>query len=271
VWSGESGYPGDANYLEFHKKRWPGGHRYWRITGPKFDLGDKLPYYPEVARARTLEHAAHFASITAEALAAQSSDGRGTPILTAPFDAELFGHWWFEGMEWLKNVAVEFNRPESKVKLVTCGEYLDAHPPAGYLALPEGSWGANSDNSVWLNKDTLWTWKDIYPDEAAALKIVNGGLWRGNDEATRLVQQICREVLLLESSDWQFLITTGAARDYAEERFTAHHDQLGTLLEIWRCFEATGQVPAARLPDLRKIELRDSVFPNIDPMYWAAR
>ncbi|MBZ5524715.1 MAG: DUF1957 domain-containing protein [Acidobacteriia bacterium] len=271
VWSGEDGYPGDPNYLEFHKKRWPGGNRYWRITGPKVDLGDKLPYYPELARARTLEHAAHFASITAEALATQGGNGPGIPILTAPFDAELFGHWWFEGVEWLKNVAVEFNRPESKVRLVTCGEYLDAHPPAGHLALPEGSWGANSDNSVWLNKDTSWTWKDIYPAEAAVLKIVNGGLWRGKSEATRLVQQICRELLLLESSDWQFLITTQAARDYAEKRFHTHHAQLNTLLETWRCFESTGRVPPEKMLDLENIEQRDSVFLNIDPRDWAPR
>ena len=34
VWSGDTGYPGDANYLDFHKKRFPGGHRYWQVTGP---------------------------------------------------------------------------------------------------------------------------------------------------------------------------------------------------------------------------------------------
>lgn len=275
VWSGDSGYPGDANYLEFHKKRWPGGNRYWRITGPKVDLGDKLPYFPEVARERTREHAAHFARITAEALAADRAQSQGRdaamPVLCAPFDAELFGHWWFEGPEWLKHVAEEFARPDSPVSLITCGEYLDRHRPAGYMGLPEGSWGANSNNSVWLNEDTAWTWEDIYPAEAAVQKIVNGGLWRGNGDAERLVRQICREQLLLESSDWQFLITTKAARDYAEARFAIHKELLNTLLEIWRCFEATGEVPASRLGDLRKIELRDSVFADLDPVYWAAR
>ena len=269
VWSGDRGYPGDPSYLEFHKKGWPGGHRYWRITGPKVDLGDKQPYSPEAAKEKTREHAAHFARITAEALQTHGREGPGLPILTAPFDAELFGHWWFEGAEWLKNVALEFGRPESPVKLITCGEYLDRCQPAGFMALPEGSWGANSDNSVWLNPENCWTWKDIYPAEAAVQKIAKGGAWRGHEQGTRLARQLCRELLLLESSDWQFLITTQAARDYAELRFQTHHAQFNTLLELWRCFESTGGIPAVGLAELENIEQRDSVFPSIDPGNWA--
>jgi 1,4-alpha-glucan branching enzyme len=192
------------------------------------------------------------------------------PILSAPFDAELFGHWWFEGPEWLKNVAYEYARPDSQIRLITCGEYLEQFSPAGFVALPEGSWGANSDHSVWLNKDTAWTWKHIYPAEFAVQQMANTGLWKGNQVATRLAQQICRELLLLESSDWQFLITTKHARDYAEKRFNTHLDQLRALLDIWRRFEATKQVPADKLPELEKIELRDFVFPDIKPELWAA-
>jgi 1,4-alpha-glucan branching enzyme len=269
VWSGDHGYPGDANYLEFHKKRWPGGHRYWQISGAKVDLGAKLPYDPAIAQERVREHAAHFANITADVLKNFGKHGAGMPVLTAPFDAELFGHWWFEGPEWLKYVALEYARPESQVRLLTGAEYLDQYQPNGFVALPEGSWGANSDNSVWLNEDTAWTWKHIYPAELAVQQMANGGLWRGNPTATRLAQQICRELLLLESSDWQFLITTKNARDYAEKRFHAHLDQLRALLDTWGRFEATRQVPADKLAELEKIELRDSVFPNIAPERWA--
>ena len=269
VWSGEHGYPGDAHYLEFHKKRWPGGNRYWRITGPRTDLGAKLEYLPEIARQRTAVHAAHFARITTEVLADYGKNGTAMPVLTAPFDAELFGHWWFEGPLWLKNVTLEFGRPESQVQLIACGEYLDRFAPAAFVALPEGSWGAGSNNSVWLNEETSWTWKHIYPAETAVRQIASSGLWRGHQEATRLVRQICRELLLLEASDWQFLITTKHARDYAEKRFNTHLEQLRTLLDIWRRFEATRQVPADKLLDLEKIEQRDSVFQNIDPECWA--
>ncbi|HEY6250289.1 MAG TPA: 1,4-alpha-glucan branching protein domain-containing protein [Candidatus Angelobacter sp.] len=269
VWSGEHGYPGDADYLEFHKKRWPGGHRYWRITGPKVDLGEKQPYFYDVALGRTRDHAAHFARITAEALKTYGNNLPGTPILTAPFDAELFGHWWFEGPEWLKNVVLEYARPESQVRVISCSEYLDRYTPAGSIALPEGSWGANSDNSVWLNEDTKWTWEHIYPAEKAVHQMAASGLWRDHHDATRLARQICRELLLLESSDWQFLITTKHARDYAEKRFNTHLTQLRTLLDIWRRFEATRHFPADKLPELETIEQRDCVFPDIEPEMWA--
>ena len=269
VWSGDQGYPGDANYLEFHKKRWPGGNRYWRITGPKIDLGLKQEYDPAIALERTREHAKHFVRITTEALEQFGQEGAGAPILTAPFDSELFGHWWFEGPEWLKNVAMEFAKPESRLELISCADYLDEFRPAAYVALPEGSWGAESNNSVWLNEDTSWTWKHIYPAELAVQQMANSGLWHGDEIATRLAQQICRELLLLESSDWQFLITTKAARDYAEKRFNTHLEQFLCLLDIWRRFEATRHISPDKLQELEAIELRDSVFPHIDPELWA--
>jgi 1,4-alpha-glucan branching enzyme len=269
VWSGDHGYPGDPSYLEFHKKRWPGGNRYWKITGNKIDLGLKQPYDPQTALARTRDHAAHFARITADALTRYGPNGPGAPVLTAPFDSELFGHWWFEGPEWLKNVALEYARPESKIKLITCAEYLDRYQPAAYVALPEGSWGAESNNSVWLNDNTAWTWKHIYPAELSVQQMANSGLWRGHEVATRLAKQICRELLLLESSDWQFLITTKHARDYAEKRFNTHLEQFRTLLDGWRRFEATHQVPPEKIAELETIERRDSVFPDLDPERWA--
>lgn len=269
VWSGDQGYPGDANYLEFHKKRWPGGNRYWRTTGSKVDLGLKQPYDPAIALARTREHAKHFVRITTEALQQFGNNGAGAPILTAPFDAELFGHWWFEGPEWLKNVALEYAKPESQLKLISCSEYLDQFPPAGSLALPEGSWGAESNNSVWLNPDNEWTWTHIYPAELAVRQMADSGLWRGHAIATRLAKQMCRELMLLESSDWQFLITTKAARDYAEKRFNTHLDQFRCLLDTWRRFEATHRIPAEKLQELEEIEVRDSIFPEIDPELWS--
>jgi len=269
VWSGDHGYPGDGDYLEFHKKKFPGGHRYWRVTGPKVDLGDKLPYYPNVASERTADHAAHFAGIALEAIQKYPAKG-APPILCAPFDAELFGHWWFEGPQFLGNVARQFARSDSPLKLVTCGEYLDRFPPKGFLALEEGSWGANGDNSVWLNPDTSWTWTHIYPAEEAVRQMAKTKKWVGNETATRLAKQLCRELLLLESSDWQFLITTGAARDYAEKRFNDHLHEFRVLLDGWRRFEATGEIPVETIQKLGEVEQRDSVFADIKPELWAA-
>jgi 1,4-alpha-glucan branching enzyme len=268
VWSGEIGYPGDPVYLDFHKKRWPGGHRYWQVTDSKIDMALKTPYHPQVALDRTRAHAEHFASIARDVLAKDVEDGV-TPILTSPFDAELFGHWWFEGCEWLKHVAMQFGREDSPVKLITCSEYLERHPPTGYLALPEGSWGKNGTNEVWLSPDTSWTWKHIYPAEEAVRQMAGSNKWKTSPVATRLAKQICREMLLLESSDWQFLITTGAARDYAEKRFNTHLDQLRVLLDAWRGFDAGHPLSPETMQTLAEIEHRDSIFADIDPTLWA--
>ena len=269
VWSGDHGYPGDGNYLEFHKKQWPGGHRYWSVTGAKVDLGEKQPYHPDWARQRTKEHASHFAQIVHEAILKQPTTGGVPPILTAPFDAELFGHWWFEGPQFLAHVAREFAKPESPVKLITCGEYLDKYPPVGFLSIEEGSWGKNGTNEVWLNAENSWTWKHIYPAEDAVQQMARGGKWRGNGDATRLAKQVCRELLLLESSDWQFLITTGAARDYAEKRFDTHLQQFQSLIDTWKRFESTNEISGEAIENLAKIEIRDSVFAEINPELWA--
>lgn len=269
VWSGDHGYPGDASYLDFHKKKFPGGHRYWQVTGSKVDMALKTAYYPNVASEKTREHAKHFAGITATAIAKYPTTRGVPPILTAPFDAELFGHWWFEGPEFLANVAREYARPDSPLKLITCGEYLDKHPPKGFLSLEEGSWGANGTNEVWLNKDNAWTWKHIYPAETAVQQMAKTGAWRGHETGTRLAKQLCRELLLLESSDWQFLITTGAARDYAEKRFDTHLQQFRELLDSWRRFETTREVSPEAEANLRRIEERDSIFPDIKPELWA--
>jgi 1,4-alpha-glucan branching enzyme len=265
VWSGDHGYPGDAVYLDFHKKRWPGGHRYWQVTHPRVDLGGKTAYYPNEAENRTRAHAEHFVGITCDVLGAAPQNGGHPPILTAPFDAELFGHWWFEGPAWLKNVALRYNHPDCPVRLITCSEYLDRYQPTGYLVLDEGSWGKNGTNEVWLNPDTAWTWKHIYSAEEAVLQIAEQRKWVGNHDAGRLVKQLCRELLLLESSDWQFLITTEHARDYAEKRFHTHLEQFRTLLDAWRRYESTGELSPENLHRLGEIEQRDSVFPTITP------
>ena len=274
VWSGEHGYPGDGVYLDFHKKRWPGGHRYWQVTHPKIDLGAKTAYFPEAARAKAAVHAAHFANLAGEVIqraAAQGKKNEAPPILTAPFDAELFGHWWFEGPEFLKQVARECAKQDSGISLISCGEYLDQFPPKAFVALPEGSWGRNGTHEVWLNPETEWTWKHIYPAELAVQQVVESGAWRATPTATRLAKQLCRELLLLESSDWQFLITTLHARDYAEKRFQTHLDQFRTLLDAMRRFQATGEISGESQHNLRTIEERDSVFPTLQPEMWAEK
>ncbi len=271
VWSGEQGYPGDGNYLDFHKKRWPGGHRYWRVTGGQVDMDDKQPYSPARAKERARDHAAHFVQLVTEALAS-ATNAPNTPVLSAMFDAELFGHWWFEGPQWLEAVARALHHDSLEtpaVVLISSVDYLEHHGRAGEIALPEGSWGAGGDHQVWLNDQTSWTWTHIYPAERFVREICTGELWRSSPLAKQIVQQLCRELLLLESSDWQFLITTGAARDYAELRFRTHLEQFRALEEIWRGFESTGSLSPDQDTRLTEIQTRDSIFPDLDPAFWA--
>ena len=268
VWSGEAGYPGDGNYLDFHKKRFPGGHRYWQVTGSRVDIGDKMPYWTQQAAERVKGHASHFVRLVHEALK-PSMNGEVPPILCAPFDAELFGHWWFEGPLWLEEVARVLHASNTGISLTSCAKYLDEYPRADFISMHEGSWGAEGNNQVWMNPETSWTYSHIYPAELYTREVCTGEAWRESALGKRIVQQLCRELLLLESSDWQFLITTGAARDYAEVRFLTHNDQFLELKTIWQAFEKDGLLNEHQTLRLNEIQLRDGVFPDIDPGLWA--
>jgi 1,4-alpha-glucan branching enzyme len=279
VWSGATGYPGDPNYLEFHKKRWPGGHRYWQVTNSDAGSAMKIPYCPDRAAGRVRAHAEHFVSVVYDALR-HNLDGGRPPVLSALFDAELFGHWWFEGPAWLDQVARIIAKDEFPVAFTTASEYLDAEPAAGTLAIPEGSWGRNGNNEVWLNPRTAWTWSHIYAAEERVQQVAAEAKRRWGQSANpdepsfatlgcRIAKQMCRELLLLESSDWQFLITTEAARNYAEDRFLTHLDQFREVDQAWHEFLATGNLSPDREQRLSVIEQRDPLFADIDPQLWA--
>jgi 1,4-alpha-glucan branching enzyme len=273
VWSSDAGYPGDFNYLDFHKKRFPGGHRYWKVTGANVDIADKQPYDPASADERVKVHAAHFVGLVRAALQPSAADGV-PPILNALFDAELFGHWWFEGVLWLEAVARELHSQAAdpsitRLELIDCEQYLDLYPPSTAISMNEGSWGAGGSSQVWLNPQTSWTYAQLYPAQLYVREMATAARWRGCELATRIAQQLCRELLLLESSDWQFLISTGAARDYAEMRFNDHLNQFNELRSSYENSLLEGSLSEAKTAHLFEIELRDSIFPNLDPALWA--
>jgi len=132
----------------------------------------------------------------------------------------------------------------------------------------EGSWGQNGDNYVWLNPQTSWTWKHIYPAEETVRTIATEGAWQDGGTGERIVKQLCRELLLIESSDWQFLITTGPAADYAEARFMIHVDQFKAVEKAWFEFKQAGRLSDETEAALKAIEVRDSIFADIDPSLW---
>ena len=270
VWSGDSGYPADGVYLDFHKKRSPGGLRYWRVTGRGVGLGEKAIYAPEEALQRAGEHGRHFVSLVRGQLqrAADTGGLEGPPMLCSPFDAELFGHWWFEGVAFLEAMARELAAGATGVTPVGCAQYLQRYPPKQTLGLPEGSWGEGGDDRVWLNETTRWTWSRLYSAEHALRDLCTAGEWRDGAMGERLMKQMCRELLLLESSDWQFLMTTGAASDYAEQRFREHADMFDEVRTMWLEFRRGGRLPESMESRLGAIEWRDNPFAEVNPEFW---
>ena len=226
VWSGEHGYPGDGHYVDFHKKRFPGGHRYWAVTSSKADLADKVEYHYESAVERTEENAGHFCEKVEQVLTGYHESTNEKGILAAPYDAELFGHWWFEGPLFLKGVLKRLCQSE-KVDLTFLSEDLDRRQPTQIISIPEGSWGEGNHHYIWLNKHNEWTWKHIYECEAKMCQLAKWWIDNPNDrngDLERILKQLARELMLMSASDWQFLISTFAARDYAELRLTEHYE-----------------------------------------------
>ncbi len=257
VWSSKTGYPGDGWYLEFHKKHFPGGLRYWRITGSQTDLGEKLPYFPERAQERLEEHASHFVETLVRDLEAKTE-----AVVASLYDTELFGHWWFEGPEWLYRVIKKLASAE--VKLETARACLDFLAPNLIVSLGEGSWGAGGFHWTWLNEDTAWVWKKIYQLEQE-LEVVSPDQVR---KKKRVWKQLAREKFLLESSDWPFLISTWTARDYAENRAAEHYQRAKALLEWLRRPEPLSEVEKRQLS---RWEKEDNLFQRsvVDPRGFA--
>jgi len=244
VWSRQGGYPGDGAFLDFHKRHWPSGLRLWRVTGDEVDLGDKLVYWPQDAARRAREQAEHFVAMTA------GLEGMGGGVICAPFDAELFGHWWFEGPIWLERV-LELAAPGSVVEATTPSRELDSGPSLRRAFFAEGSWGAGGDHSVWVNDGTEWFWRELAELERSAFAAVR---WGGSRKWRRA---ILNQLLLAAASDWPFLVTMDTGGDYASDRFRLHAQRLRDLVALG---------PRARhLPDWVDA---DMPFPEIEPE-WA--
>ena len=231
VWSRDLGYPGNGSYREFHKRCEGSGWQYWRITSKQTDLGQKELYRPDEAHNLAMEHAAHFTSLIAD-LVEQREKATGDPgVVVAAYDTELFGHWWYEGPAWIAAV----------LRNLASNKWISAVAPTAVLAerdLPHGrllesSWGGGGGHGTWMNSETSWIWDNIHDDQRHFIELL-----------PRLhgptADMLLREILLEESSDWPFLITTGQARTYGTARFLEHHRKARAL---FAAVEGTGQVP----------------------------
>ncbi|MCC6173811.1 MAG: DUF1957 domain-containing protein [Chloroflexi bacterium] len=265
VWSADHGYPGDFDYREFHKKDGVSGLQYWRVTGPRVDLGDKDWYHPDWAEGKMSTHAHHFARLVEDLVREYHERTGRYGIVAAIYDTELFGHWWFEGVRWLGEVLARLARSES-VDLCTASSYIEAHPPDEIVALPESSWGMGGNHFTWDNVDTHWMWPIVHAAEAQMAQLVSRNPYV-EGTLRDLLNHTARELLLLQSSDWPFLVTTGQAAEYAIQRFQEHaerFERLATLAEA-------GDVGPETQHLLGTLWERDRLFPDIDYRDWMPR
>jgi len=265
VWSGDSGYPGDPYYLEFHKQLYPGRLRYWRISENKDDLGQKQPYDPWAAYERISGHADDMVDTIKRSLSYYRGQADREGTLVAMYDTELFGHWWWEGPEFLYELALRLAQ-DPDIEPVTGSMVVESEPPRHNITLPEGSWGEGGYHYVWLNDDNYWTWEKLYPLERRMRKLAKE---MAGGPASEIVDQAARELLLAESSDWQFLISTFAAKDYAEVRFNDHIERFEKLAEMADKVHKGKELDADEKAFLLECQLKDAPFQNIDLSYWA--
>jgi 1,4-alpha-glucan branching enzyme len=268
VWSAEWGYPGDGWYLEFHRKHLPGDHRYWRVTDEREDLATKEPYEPGMAAERVRANAGHFVSLIHHLLESQPRPYGRRPVVCAPFDAELFGHWWHEGPEWLRQV-IRWLNDDPRVECSTCREYLSHSPPATAITVPEGSWGEGKGHHVWLNPETVWAWRRVYDAELDMHDLAQLLADTDDEQLRAFLAQAGRELFLLQASDWQFLITTGSASDYAAWRLNAHHSDLKRVAELARKWRRGEHLREEDWQFFGRLCDRDHLFDEIDPEWFA--
>ncbi len=255
VWSADNGYPGDGNFREFHKKDDRSGLHYWRLTSKTTDLGFKELYNPDVAMERVRENSDHYVGVIQQALTDHLRATGQPGLVMCSFDTELFGHWWFEGITFIKEVIKKL-RTYTAVTMRTASEYLEQQPPTRAIELPESSWGAGGHYQVWFNNETEWMWPIIHNAEEILEDQVRQH--QGEVGATlRALKEAARELLLLESSDWPFLITTGQAKQYAIQRFNEHHHRFQELTEMIK----SNAVNEARVAEIEEV---DNCFPDID-------
>ncbi len=228
VWSADFGYPGDEAYREFHKESPRSGFKYWKVSDRNGSLEKKLPYDPLKASLRVVQHADHFVKGVASTGREAQNLGFSEPMIVACYDTELFGHWWWEGVSWLDEV-VRGIAKDPQLNFILPSDLPDEMPEAQVF---ESSWGMGGKHYVWDNKETNWMWEIIRKASSEYEEIDKSSI-RGGIEK-QVLDQALRELILIESSDWLFMVTNNLTRDYAMKRFFEHYAKFLRLVNALR-------------------------------------
>ena len=271
VWSSIEGYPGDYNYREFYRDigfdlefdyikpyihpdgvRINTGIKYYRITG----ADHKEPYVPQWAKDKAADHAGNFMFNRQRQVEYLYDFMQKKPMIVSPYDAELFGHWWYEGPMWLEFLIRKIVFDQDEIRLVTPSEYLSENPRNQVITPSLSSWGWKGYSEMWLQGPNDWIYRHLHTASGRMTELARGfphvdGLLR------RALNQALRELLLAQSSDWAFIMGTGTHTSYAYRRTKDH------LLRFNRLYEdiKSNSIDEEWLAD---IEYKDNIFPNID-------
>jgi len=237
--------------------------RYWKVSGTKVDLGEKMLYWLDDVPGKLNENAGHYVNLIKDILRAYKNDTGSPGVITAPYDCELFGHWWFEGNWWLARV-LRWLEDGPEIELTNTRHYIEKYPPNKVVQIIEGSWGQGSSHWVWLNEWTTWTWEKIYECESKSEEIISKYKDSTDENLIKILKQMARELLLLESSDWQFLITTWSARDYAENRIALHYENFNRLYEMAQTYASGKNVEEGEWHFLGTLEFNDGIFQELE-------
>jgi len=274
VWSAEEGYPGDPTYRDFYRDigfdlereyvapfldpagiRGMTGFKYHQITGR---TDQKEPYRRDWALRTAARHAQDFNSNRRLQMRHLSGRLGRPPLVVAMYDAELFGHWWFEGPEWLEGVLRGL--ASQGIRAVSPGQYLADHA-VGQVAEPAASsWGDGGYYEVWLNPATDWVYPHLH-DAARRMAALASRAPRPGGAEERVLAQAGRELLLAQASDWPFILRNQTALGYARLRLHGHLDRFNRLAR---------QLEEGH-PDveyLEGIEASDNLFPELDYRIW---
>lgn len=270
VWSATEGYPGDYDYRDFYRdigydldydyvkpylaseNRGQVGIKYYRITGKDVS---KQPYNPDVASEKAAQHAANFMFNREKQVEYLCQHMDREPIIVAPYDAELFGHWWHEGPQWLEYLIRKIAFDQGTIKLGTPGEYLKRYPINQVVQPSMSSWGSGGYNEVWLDDSNDWIYRHL--SQVAQTMVDLANVETNHQLIIRALNQAGREVLLAQSSDWAFIMKAGTMVSYATSRTQVH---------IQRFFKLQSQIISGKINEnfLTELEQKDNIFPDFD-------
>ncbi|MHA1791928.1 MAG: 1,4-alpha-glucan branching protein domain-containing protein [Promethearchaeota archaeon] len=262
VWSAEVGYPGNSAYREFHLKDPVSGLRYHAVSG-KFQV--KNHYSLREAMSQVKTDALDFTGLIRENLKDYKKINGRDGIIVAPYDFELFGHWWYEGPSWIEELFMNLSKVDD-VDVMMIKDYIKENEKNfSEIILERTSWGEGGDFRVWNSKEQSWMWPYINSCASDLEKILRDNEGSKNELTSRVLKQMARELLLMEGSDWPFLLYTNQAADYANQRFHWHHQRFNILSWAAKDFNDKNRLDLNFLSEIEEI---DNCFQDVNLEYF---